>query len=1043
MTCVLSVCAEDRYFNPAEPGGTQNVNETLAGDGAVYANDPSKGAVGTVRLNGANTYTGDTVVPTGTLSVTSLAPTGRASSIGTGGTLRLGPSVFRYESATAAVVDREVVCVDAGTPAKLLPTVFDLRGDVTFGSAIDLGGYSAFVKTGPGAFTFAPASASTAFAISPAVTQELSDGSQFALPVDGSVPSAGYPAFGVLGGSFVFANGDCQIPQSDLRMVIGGKTAATATAEEQSPVFEQRGGTFRSNIPVHVGRYSIGTVESPTNPKLKVLGGTFTQGGGKTLYTGYGSNHCRPAIEVENATITTPYASAGFNYTTAGGDVLTTLKVGKGGVFDPLYKFTTYNDNGSTTQVEIVDGGRLIVSNLVLNGGSVPGVTAFSVRDGGELRLGQITSAKGDVTFDFDGGTLLGSHAGLSKSFYTLPSDDSLKDVVKEIRIGPKGLTLGTITSAASGDFVTRFNVPFVARPGLDGPDGGLIISNVATGSASATADNAHVYLAKANGYTGPTVLRAGILNIKTATAIPAGSEFRFEGGILYAGDTDICLSDATFGVDGAETKLTFRTYGGRRYVVTGSLELTGSPRFDYVALESDKSSSTLPNRLLLTVPLADADKLRAMRFNPVANSPYRIVSARVDEDEGAATASIYLNVGQTTDGGLASFTAAKGYVIDVTAADGKYEVLVDEWTSVGDYTVGTFTAADQTAADAVAESFKTTSSSYRDFALSALDLGDGTYALVMTVSAKPATAATWTAGGGTDLSADNPANWGGDESPDFESGMFTATFASAGTRAEMGGTKTFNAFVFNAANGFEIAAEDGASRVQIAEGGIRVDENAAASRYGVSAPLATLRPQMWTVPDGKTLALKDALVSTGGAITMSGKGLVEFGGTNVLSGSLVATGTVVSVSGLLATPGHADQGEPAAFGEQTLRIGNDVNKDAYLCVSNAVVEKPVYSMIKMGECALYARPATTNVFRGKFVTHRPWASYNFGEGSETVFENGITLDWWTHWNGTGTTYVRNKPMSCFNSQFHMSAGTLVFETAGNQFNHFALGYDN
>ena len=68
---------------------------TISGSGGV-----AKTGTGMLTLTGSNTYTGDTIVDTGTLSVSAFANPGVASQLGAGTNLVFGGGILRYTGET-------------------------------------------------------------------------------------------------------------------------------------------------------------------------------------------------------------------------------------------------------------------------------------------------------------------------------------------------------------------------------------------------------------------------------------------------------------------------------------------------------------------------------------------------------------------------------------------------------------------------------------------------------------------------------------------------------------------------------------------------------------------------------------------------------------------------------------------------------------------------------------------------------------------------------------------------------------------------------
>ena len=218
-----------------------------------------------------------------------------------------------------------------------------------------------------------------------------------------------------------------------------------------------------------------------------------------------------------------------------------------------------------------------------------------------------------------------------------------------------------------------------------------------------------------------------------------------------------------------------------------------------------------------------------------------------------------------------------------------------------------------------------------------------------------------------------------------------------------------------------------------------------------VTEPTKIVGDCTWTIHQKETLCFDNALKEVAGTIRVTSDkvskndlGILEFRGTNVIDGAIVVTAAQVKVSGLLATPGHVDQGTPSNGGGTTLTIDGYAggNTYSYLSVSNAVIEKPLF-LRHYDWGAIISSAGSTNVFSGAVMMRDYTYSFDVAGGSEIIFEGGMDSNVSMHHRNTGIVRIRNRPATVTGGAgWSHQNGTLSLETTGNKFNYLSAGYD-
>ena len=327
---------------------------------------------------------------------------------------------------------------------------------------------------------------------------------------------------------------------------------------------------------------------------------------------------------------------------------------------------------------------------------------------------------------------------------------------------------------------------------------------------------------------------------------------------------------------------------------------------------------------------------------------------------------------------------------------------------------------------------------------------GDG----VITAASEGTTA--WTGEGAGD-SVWTPGNWSDPSVVDrLGLGMVTALFGTGG-RAENDRALALYGILFEG-NDCTLAGDGAAgTTLAIGGGGIQVAESAVAHTYAITDMSITQTlpgNHVWTIPSNQTVRIKDGIVAQPGTIKVSGTGNLALEGTNTFAGgiSMACEGTnmpLLLVSGLLATPDHADQGRPAADDGKSLYFNFSQDIGPYsrrvLCVSNAVIEKPVALGNRIGIPSIWSPNNTTNEFRGQVrFLNTAWHKVSPDGNSEIVFRGGLETAHSFRNFGSGMLRFTDKP-SKFNyyAGLNPNVGTVIVETTGNSFANLVVGYEN
>ena len=301
----------------------------------------------------------------------------------------------------------------------------------------------------------------------------------------------------------------------------------------------------------------------------------------------------------------------------------------------------------------------------------------------------------------------------------------------------------------------------------------------------------------------------------------------------------------------------------------------------------------------------------------------------------------------------------------------------------------------------------------------------------------------SWTGGGGADDSLANGDNWLGGETPELGDGSLLATFAQSGSSATVAGNASVYGLRLSAAGGFAFNGAGASPSMTIGAGGIAItDADDSDSRtYTFGPTLALPNSQTWTIPSNATMVVSGGLATANGVnVETQGKGALVLSGTNTFTDAFVRSGAFTTISGLLATPGHIDQGEvPVDAANRFFCTSFDCNAGGFITFDGAVIEKPLWMH---GKSFSFSAPnvwcdfaaGTTNEFRGHVRVASPVGAMSAGVGSVVKILNGCNLDGGAFTYGDGTWIVEGGKMSAASgSGFYVQERTkLVLNTRGN-----------
>ena len=655
-------------------GVETNVTERFSGEMDLVVNSGSSGG-GIVRLNTLNSYSGTTTLGCGTLVADAMSATGHVSSVGADGLVKVGPGTFRYAGPAGGWTDRPFT----NTVDKAHAAIFDISNDFTMAGNIQqtLG---SFVKTGPGTLHLAAPGTNTLGRSSGLSDSTNGQGvrARWVPNANGDSPTLGFRSFYVLEGKVVIGEGGgTYLIGGGSDPSVGGWTAA-AGEQEKEATLEIVGGNVefagwmmqgamngstnttpdrvpQSTVRVKGGRlytgssYSLGRNKPTYNnypmlsrPRLEVQGGELyvkgqfvngddrgahttieVTGGNVTVTKDTVTGRCSGSVDTTNTLVVTGMGTLSttglsslksggscWNVSVTNGGTITAtgtssnsagvvnFYVARGGMLQ-VKPFLTYKGK---TNIRVEDGGTFSMTKL--QNANAAAATTVSVTDGGILEADDVQRDNGTMNLFFDGATL----RKRSKGRHAFPRADAAT-----VKLGAGGLTVSPI---AASSFVMR--CPFTTADGLE-QDGGLVIDAVNNNST-----NEFGTLAQA--YTGPTVLKQGVLTFVDTGAMSPNSDFVWIGGIFLNRTMTQTVKSATFGAAGAVPKLSLRM--DARYMplaATDGVTVLGRPTLAVSILAAGTvSAATTPGGTypIISAPVSSRTALETLAACAVLDGP-------------------------------------------------------------------------------------------------------------------------------------------------------------------------------------------------------------------------------------------------------------------------------------------------------------------------------------------------------------------------------------------------------------------------------------
>lgn len=1016
---------------------------------------------GIVTMDPSNDYAGTTRITNGTLIASKLASAGNASSVGSSGLVDVGNAIFRYTGSEAVTMDR----VFTNSVSKLASTgtveVVDLHGDVTFTKRFTTG-YMPFAKTGPGAMIVnngghvMPLQSGNGYQTS----KTLTPNALAEFPADGTSPTVGLtPPFTLLDGSLIIRGGRFNVSQTACGTILGAWAAGYG--EEEKDVFVTLdGGTANFSTKSVLGHmHGFADYNTPNGPAKAYVtindGSTLTQSGGQSFIIG--SQQDAPSVKINGATTALTYNS----------DLRFT--VNPGGEFthgDSYSGFQVLQQPGQKSAVT-VDGGKFRANRILIGAKSVKDDTTaladIDIKNGGSFRCESFTNnvnnranppavtvrvtsgaqfqcdsmancGSGNLNFYLDGCTLC--DFGLNGRYLNVRKTVMCAEATS-VQLGTNAVTLLSKGKYSSNPIIAVFAAPFTSSSELTASgcaDGGVVVSGETPSNT--------VEFAAAMAYTGPTVVKSGVLAFSGSGAIPATTHLVMDGGtLLLDGNRTMTVGSIEAGLE----KSTLALGPGGVLTVTGDVAFDGTIAFKFFDASGAEIETAVTRHPVLTVSDEHAAAVRAARFAVVSGR--LTVAALSLESNGDGTSTLYVNavpssvLSFTSDFSESKISIDAGFVVNCSSSG-----LAD-----GTHTVATFSkTADETYIGGFADfamEWKST-----ELTESATET-EGVWAISLVIASGDSPTGVWIpVGAGGSWSA--AANWTGT----VPNGVgMTAEFpeaSAAGVPVNVDGDVTLGAIRFQSgttAGGYRLSGggslaldsnvvEDAPKRgVEIA-----AVDGAAAHVCDIATPVTAEWKQNWAIPEGQTLVLEKGVTApeltiSSGSTTVGGTTVL--GGTNVIDGRLVLSNGLVVITGKITSSAGIDEtvatedGETAAY----VRFANNETA-AYLTLSNAVIEKPTFIFVGMSSDPRkwwHVSTASTNVFAADLYYCNKSGTIHFdGPGARLEIVGGGRSSYSMTGGGSPQdteVYVGKKPFAftCFKVGYKQ---TFILDVPGVEF---------
>jgi len=245
--------------------------------------------------------------------------------------------------------------------------------------------------------------------------------------------------------------------------------------------------------------------------------------------------------------------------------------------------------------------------------------------------------------------------------------------------------------------------------------------------------------------------------------------------------------------------------------------------------------------------------------------------------------------------------------------------------------------------------------------------------------------AATWTAGGGSDTSIGNAANWGG-TLPNLTDGTLAATFA-AGTGAALDRAgAAFESMRLDAQNGWSLTSPDASHYAFLGAGGLTTAGSGRTYNYGW--PTLLLRPQTWTIAGSDKLVVNVNLAGTSKLVLDGANATVDFNAASGFAGTIVASNKIVNA--------NADD----CFGASTANAIELNPSHTQLWLNGVTVNRPIRNINTAGGGqVIRVKAGTTNVVNANVYGSTPQKGGGISMGENAVLRiTGDVIHETTEW---------------------------------------------
>lgn len=504
-------------------------SDTLSGTGPLTVN-PSVSGGGRVTFSATNTYTGATILGSGTVSAPSLETFGT-------GLLSLGPGTLHLTGSNATS-DRPLT-VNAGSgKAAILRIDHDLMLTGPMNNAA-----GAIIKSGPGTLTYASSSTATL-----GNQQSANMGNQTPYPSNGDSPVNGFGCFTVANGKMILGAHPAQTNFFNQEVTVGAYTTDQA-GQETTGELEFVGGYHRFNSYLDIGYYNGTTATAPTprQPTVTIREGATVSASGFIIAFGY--NYFGTAYPNTHAILNIAGGSLTVDNDFRFGDqrgssaapMHATINLSSGilrhtGGNGSLRMGWRSDTAGSADSTLNLSGGLMDVANDLKMGGSLS--TARINLEGGTLRVRNLVhdQTNGISRVSFNGGIFQPNTSGYTLSGLTVTTVS----------------TNGAIIDTSLADYTIAQNL--MTDPDLAGAeDGGLTKLGAKT----------LIWASTNSTYQGPTTVSNGIL--KLVAALPSTSALFVApaGEVLVGGSATQTMTFASLTLaSGGTLSLGFTTNG-------------------------------------------------------------------------------------------------------------------------------------------------------------------------------------------------------------------------------------------------------------------------------------------------------------------------------------------------------------------------------------------------------------------------------------------------------------------------------------------------